>query len=88
MDYITTLAGYIHYLLTGKRGMGVGEASGMFPIDSTIMDYDQTMLDQFATLIADRGYGWKIRDNLPKVLVAGQDAGCLTAERAKLLDPT
>ena len=88
VDYITTLAGYIHYLLTGKRVMGVGEASGMFPIDSTIMDYDQTMLDQFDTLIADRGYGWKIRDILPKVLVAGQDAGCLTAEGAKLLDPT
>ena len=88
VDYITTLAGYIHYLLTGKRVMGVGEASGMFPFDSTIMDYDQTMLDQFDTLIADRGYGWKIRDILPKVLVAGQDAGCLTAEGAKLLDPT
>ena len=88
VDYITTLAGYIHYLLTGKRVMGVGEASGMFPIDSTIMDYDQTMLDQFDTLIADRGYGWKIRDILPKVLVAGQDAGCLTAEGVKLLDPT
>ena len=88
VDYITTLAGYIHYLLTGKRVMGVGEASGMFPIDSTIMDYDQTMLDQFDTLIADRGYGWKIRDILPKVLVAGQDAGCLTADGAKMLDPT
>ena len=88
VDYITTLAGYIHYLLTGKRVMGVGEASGMFPIDSTIMDYDQTMLDQFDSLIADRGYGWKIRDILPKVLVAGQDAGCLPAEGAKLLDPT
>ena len=88
VDYITTLAGYIHYLLTGKRVMGVGEASGMFPIDSIIMDYDQTMLDQFDALIADRGYGWKIRDILPKVLVAGQDAGCLTAEGAKLLDPS
>lgn len=88
VDYITTLAGYIHYLLTGKRVMGVGEASGMFPIDSVIMDYDQTMLDQFDALIADRGYGWKIRDVLPKVLVAGQNAGCLTVEGAKLLDPT
>ena len=88
VDYITTLAGYIHYLLTGKRVMGVGEASGMFPIDSIIMDYDQTMLDQFDALIADRGYGWKIRDILPKVLVAGQDAGCLTEAGAKLLDPT
>ena len=88
VDYITTLAGYIHYLLTGKRVMGVGEASGMFPIDSIIMDYDQGMLDQFDALIADRGYGWKIRDILPKVLVAGQDAGCLTEAGAKLLDPT
>ena len=88
VDYITTLAGYIHYLLTGKRVMGVGEASGMFPIDSIIMDYDQGMLDQFDALIADRGYTWKIRDILPKVLVAGQDAGCLTEAGAKLLDPT
>ena len=85
---LTTLAGYIHYLLTGENAMGIDEASGMFPIDSTIMDYDQTMLDQFDALIADRGYGWKIRDILPKVLVAGQDAGCLTVEGAKLLDPT
>ena len=88
VDYITTLAGYIHYLLTGKRVMGVGEASGMFPIDSTIMDYDQKMLDQFDVLIENRGFPWKIRDILPKVLVAGQDAGCLTVEGAKLLDPT
>ena len=87
VDYITTLAGYIHYLLTGKRVMGVGEASGMFPIDSAIMDYDQTMLDRFDALIADRGYSWKIRDILPKVLTAGQDAGCLTEAGAKLLDP-
>ena len=88
VDYITTLAGYIHYLLTGKRVMGVGEASGMFPIDSTIMDYDQKMLDQFDVLIENRGFPWKIRDILPKVLVAGQDAGSLTVEGAKLLDPT
>ena len=88
VDYISTLAGYIHYLLTGRRVMGVGEASGMFPIDSTIMDYDQKMLDQFDTLIENRGFTWKIRDILPKVLVAGQDAGCLTADGAKLLDPT
>lgn len=88
VDYITTLAGYIHYLLSGKKVMGVGEASGMFPIDSNIMDYDQGMLDQFTALIADRGYSWDIRRILPKVLVAGQNAGCLTAEGAKLLDPT
>lgn len=86
--YITTLAGYIHYLLSGRKVMGVGEASGMFPIDSAAMDYDQKMLDQFQDLIADRGFGWNIRDILPKVLTAGQDAGCLTEAGAKLLDPT
>ena len=88
VDYITTLAGYIHYLLTGKRVMGVGEASGMFPIDSTVLDYDQTMLDRFDALVANRGYGWKIRDILPRVLTAGQNAGCLTEQGAALLDPT
>ena len=86
--YITTLAGYIHYLLSGRKVMGVGEASGMFPIDSAAMDYDQTMLDQFQHLIAGRGCGWNIRGILPKVLTAGQDAGCLTEAGAKLLDPT
>ena len=86
--YITTLAGYIHYLLSGRKVMGVGEASGMFPIDSAAMDYDQKMLDQFQDLIADRGFGWNIRGILPKVLTAGQDAGCLTEAGAKLLDPT
>ena len=86
--YITTLAGYIHYLLSGRKVMGVGEASGMFPIDSAAMDYDQKMLDQFQDLIAGRGFGWNIRGILPKVLTAGQDAGCLTEAGAKLLDPT
>ncbi|MDD7386500.1 MAG: FGGY-family carbohydrate kinase [Firmicutes bacterium] len=86
IDYITTLAGYIHYLLTGRRVMGIGEASGMFPIDSSIMDYDQTMLDQFDALVADREFSWKIRDILPTVLVAGQNAGHLTERGAKLLD--
>ncbi len=88
VNYITTLAGYIHYLLTSKRVMGIGEASGMFPIDSDIMDYDQKMLDQFDALVANRSYNWKIRDILPEVLVAGQNAGCLTEAGAKLLDPS
>lgn len=86
--YITTLAGYIHLLLSGERVMGVGEASGMFPIDSDRVDYRTDMLDQFSTLIADRGYPWQIRDILPKVLTAGQDAGYLTKTGAKLLDPS
>ncbi len=86
--YFTTLAGYIHWKLSGEKVMGIGEASGMFPIDSTIFDYDAKMLDQFDELIADKSFPWKIRDILPKVLVAGENAGALTPEGAKLLDPS
>lgn len=88
LTYITTLAGYIHYLLTGRRVIGIGEASGMFPIDSAILDYDQSMLDRFDQLVSGKKYPWSIRDLLPKVLVAGQDAGYLTAEGARILDPS
>lgn len=88
IDCLTTLAGYVHYKLTGKKVLGVGEASGMFPIDSSRCDYDQTMADSFDDLTAERGYPWKLRDILPQVLPAGADAGVLTAEGAKLLDPT
>ena len=86
--YLTTLAGYVHYKLTGKKVLGVGEASGMFPIDSSTCDYDQGMIDSFDALAAEKGYPWKLRDILPKVLSAGEDAGFLTPEGAKLLDPT
>jgi len=86
--YITTLAGYIHYLLSGEKVIGIGEASGMFPIDSESMDYQQHMLDQFDALICDRQYAWKIRDILPCVLPAGAAAGVLTQSGAKLLDPS
>ena len=88
ITFFTTLAGYIHWKLTGCKVMGVGEASGMFPIDSTTGDYDAKMLDQFDELIKSEGFGWKIRDILPKVLTAGENAGTLTAEGAKLLDVT
>lgn len=83
--FFTTLAGYIHWKLSGEKVLGIGEAAGMFPIDSTIMDFDQKMLDQFDGL---HNFAWKIRDILPKVLVAGEPAGVLTAEGARLLDPT
>lgn len=86
--HITTLAGYIHYLLTGEVVIGIGEASGIFPIDSTILDYDGEMLTKFDALAKKMGYGWDIRKVLPKVLPAGAGAGVLTAEGAKLLDPT
>ena len=86
--FLTTLAGYIHWKLTGEKVMGVGEASGMFPIDSGTLDYDQRMVEQFDGLIASRGLSWKLRDILPRVLTAGENAGCLTAAGARFLDPT
>ncbi|MBO6137344.1 MAG: FGGY-family carbohydrate kinase [Lachnospiraceae bacterium] len=82
----TTLEGYIHWKLTGEKVIGIGEASGMFPIDSTKKNYDEGMLDKFDELIADKGFPWKIRDILPKVLVAGEEAGKLTPEGVRLLD--
>ena len=86
--YLTTLAGYVHYKLTGEKVLGVGEASGMFPIDSDACDYDQSMIDSFDALAAEKGYPWRLRDILPRVLPAGAAAGVLTAEGARLLDPT
>ena len=88
IDYLTTLAGYVHYKLTGRRVLGVGEASGMFPIDSAKCGYDEAMLDSFDGLVAEKGYPWGLRGILPEVLSAGEDAGCLSAEGAALLDPT
>ena len=85
--YITTLAGYIHYLLTGERVLGVGDASGMFPIDSTKNDYYESMLAHFDAMHAEDAFPWKIRQILPKVLCAGENAGFLTASGAALLDP-
>ena len=86
ITYITTLAGYIHWKLTGQKVMGVGEASGMFPIDATTRDYDAVMLDKFSNLEKVKAMPWDIKDILPKVLVAGESAGVLTEEGAKLLD--
>ncbi len=86
INYLSTLSGYIHYRLTGEKVLGIGDASGMFPIDSSICDYDQKRLDQFDALIAPEGYPWKIRDIMPKVLTAGEAAGVLTEAGVKLLD--
>lgn len=86
ISFLTTLAGYIHFRLTGEKNMGVGEASGMFPIDPVTCDYDAKMIASFDALIADKGFSWKIKDILPKVLKAGEKAGTLTAEGAELLD--
>ena len=86
IKYQTTLAGYIHWMLTGEFVLGVGEASGMFPIDSTTRNYNEKMLNQFAEIDAVKANPWNITDILPKVLVAGDKSGVLTEEGAKLLD--
>ena len=88
VDFFTTLDGYIHWQLTGKKVLGVGSASGMFPIDSTIKDYDKAMIQKFDELVAPKGFPWKLEHLLPKVLLAGDKAGVLTEEGAKKLDPT
>ena len=83
--HITTLAGYVHYRLTGVNAIGIGEASGMFPIDSATHSYDRTMLERFRELVAPRDLPWDIEDVLPQVLVAGQHAGTLTKQGSDLL---
>ena len=86
LAHITTLAGYVHYMLTGVNAVGVGEASGMFPIDSETLTYDDAMLEKFDRLTAARELPWKLADLLPKVLTAGQSAGKLTEAGSALLD--
>ena len=86
IKFQTTLAGYIHWKLTGEKVVGIGEASGMFPIDIDSKDYNKNMIDKFNELIAPKNLGWKLEDILPKVLLAGDNAGTLTKEGAKLLD--
>jgi sugar (pentulose or hexulose) kinase len=88
IDFLTTLAGYIHWQLTGKKVLGVGDASGMLPIDSNTNNYDAEMVAKFDKLIESKNLGWKILDILPEVLNAGEDAGVLTEEGAKKLDPS
>ena len=88
ISHLTTLAGYVHWMLTGEKVLGVGEASGMFPIDSKTMEYDAHMLDQFNELLKAENISWTLQDILPKVLMAGDEAGVLTEEGAKRLDPT
>jgi sugar (pentulose or hexulose) kinase len=84
--FMTTLAGYVHWRLTGRKALGVGDASGIFPIDSATNKYHQEMMAQFDELARD--YRWKLSDILPPVLYAGEQAGGLTPDGAKLLDPT
>lgn len=87
LKFVITLAGYVHWKLTGEKIVGVGEASGMFPIDIATGQFNEKMLAQFDELVAGK-YDWKLIDLLPAVYTAGQQAGALTEEGAKLLDPT
>ena len=88
IKYLTTLAGYVHWQLTGQFVLGVGDASGMIPVDPATKTYDAEMVKKFDQLVAPKGYSWRLLDILPRVLVAGQNAGTLTAEGAKLIDPS
>ncbi len=88
LKFVITLAGYIHWRLTGEKIVGVGEASGMFPIDIATGQFNEKMIQQFDETVADKNYAWKLKDVLPKVYTAGEQAGTLTEEGAKLLDPT
>lgn len=85
--HATTLAGYVHWKLTGRKVMGISEASGMFPIDIQTQGFNTAFMEKFDVLVADRGLGWKLAGILPEVLPAGEPAGTLTAEGARLLDP-
>ncbi|PLS30699.1 ATPase [Bifidobacterium margollesii] len=86
--YFTTLAGYVHWKLTGRKVLGVGDASGMFPIDPTTHTWEKELLAKFSALPEVAAQPWNIEDLLPEPLVAGTPAGELTAEGAKLLDPS
>ena len=86
LDYVSTLSGYIHWKLTKKKVIGIGDAAGMFPIDSNTYHYNEEMVNKFNKLIEGYGYSWKLKDVFPEVLVAGEDAGILTEEGAAFLD--
>lgn len=86
ITFLTTLAGYVHWQITGEKVLGIGDASGMLPIDPATKNYSAEMVAKFDKLVAPYGFSWKLTDILPKVLLAGENAGCLTEEGAKKLD--
>jgi sugar (pentulose or hexulose) kinase len=88
LDHLTTLAGYVHWQLTGEKVLGIGDASGMFPIDNATGGYDTTMLARFDQLAAEAGVELTLAEVLPAIALAGQPAGTLTDAGAALLDPT
>jgi sugar (pentulose or hexulose) kinase len=88
IDHLTTLAGYVHWRLTGRKVIGIGDASGMFPVDGATRGYDARRVARFDELVAEHGLSWRLADLLPPIEVAGADAGVLTEEGAQLLDPS
>lgn len=86
IDYMITLEGYVHWMLTGERVLGIGDVAGMFPVDKLAKDFDLKRIRQFDKLVAEQQLPWKLRDILPKCLTAGTPAGTLTSDGAKLLD--
>ena len=86
ITFLTTLAGYIHWKITGEKVLGIGDASGMLPIDPETKTYNSTMVEKFDELVSGKGLPWKISDILPAPLVAGEGAGCLTPEGAAIID--
>lgn len=86
IDFLTTLAGYVHWQITGEKVLGIGDASGMIPINPDTKNYSAEMVEKFDKLVAHKGYSWKLQDILPKVLSAGENAGTLTEEGARKLD--
>lgn len=88
ITFFTTLAGYIHWQLTGEKVLGIGDASGMLPIDPELKDFNRTMMDKFQKIIDPYRFPWKLAGILPRVLVAGEEAGALTPEGARRLDPS
>lgn len=88
IDFLTTLEGYVHWKLTGRKVLGIGEAAGMMPVDAATRQYSSRMVKAFDELVAPEGFSWKLLDILPEILGAGENAGCLTEEGARLLDTT
>ena len=86
ITFLTTLAGYVHWQITGEKVLGIGDASGMLPIDPETKNYSAEMVNKFNNLIKPYGFSWTLEDILPKVLLAGENAGCLTEKGAKKLD--
>lgn len=86
IDYLTTLSGYIHYLLTGEKVLGICDASGMFPIDSRTKTYNKKMAEKFNSILTEKGYSFSMESIFPKVLCAGEAAGRLTEKGANLID--